>query len=598
MNRHNNERRGQISLSLVEDACRIDWPYTNTHVQFPRSHPLSANNRPKSKNQKPPPPPPPKATTATKPNNSTGNANTNVGKKGQRRSNQGKDSANEEKTGGKAENARSSKNDINNNNNNNASGKKKKKTSGDKKNQSSSSHGKEGAKQKKNSNQNAINYAWSAFQSSPDPSALPDIGGLFLGGDDHVGKEGNDDGGEEGGMEPSSYIRTSLVNSMMAKSPLATGKGGGGTDAGADLLQRLTSPNINEGGGASATMPPSNNNKFRTAESLEAEMMSPSQEEGSSTGVNLMSALSGEGKKGEEEAKKIDEAKEDMPAADYNPPASMTKEEIPDDPISQLMNPGGYGMQQPQQHGMPYNHPLNYGPPPMQYNHHPHHALHGHHGPPFPMSPPQYHHPHHYHPYPPHHGLPPGYTVIQVRVPPVLMPGNMMIVNGMQIPVPENVPPGSVIPVTVPVPQQMHGHHPPPHPGNFHPQHHHHPGGYYPQHGPPPPPPPPMMNPNFQQQQMHVQSQYEHQQQQQNAPKAANSWAAKVASSPANDATKEAKEAPVKLDVAPVNTETHKGGEPNKTTESKGKEARPSSRGKRGSGKKNTGEKSGGGKEK
>ena len=39
------------------------------------------------------------------------------------------------------------------------------------------SNGRQGAVEEHQSTNE--NYAWSAFQSSPDPSALPDIGGLF-----------------------------------------------------------------------------------------------------------------------------------------------------------------------------------------------------------------------------------------------------------------------------------------------------------------------------------------------------------------------------------------------------------------------------------
>lgn len=113
----------------------------------------------------------------------------------------------------------------------------------------------------------ATNYAWSAFQSSPDPSALPDIGGLFGNNDNVKGTGGKlrksenkgrkihrDDahGGDVAagslnlGRPPSADIRASLVQSMIAKDEKH------GANKGEGLLQRLTTGHERGGEGGSS----------------------------------------------------------------------------------------------------------------------------------------------------------------------------------------------------------------------------------------------------------------------------------------------------------------------------------------------------------
>mmetsp|Transcript_43736 Transcript_43736/g.92973 ORF Transcript_43736/g.92973 Transcript_43736/m.92973 type:complete len:825 (-) Transcript_43736:187-2661(-) len=427
------------------------------------------------------------------------------------------------------------------------------------------------------SKHNAANYAWSAFQSSPDPSALPDIGGLF---DDDAGKDGggglttqdgssrgevgrndDDDGGDAlvAGPDvfdeevaargagsslnlgpPSGSIRGSLVDSMMAKkgmnpalvkSMMAKKK----VNPGEELLQRLTSspekrrasssensPAIVAGGGGA---------KFRTMESLEAEMLSPQKDQvKSNEGAD-------DGKEGKEEKSKAEVKAEDVKETVIVAATVDTKEaagegtsteeaqahtvEYPD-PITELMNPGGhpggYGMQQQHQplhhHQMPYHQPLHYGGGGRPFHHNPPpHPMHSYPGYPYPPPPPSggggpmmhhhssYHnHPHHQHHHPQqhydqHHQQPlptdnRGYTTIQARVPHHLGPGNTMLVHGMSVPVPEGLPPGAIIPVMIPasVVGMQHPHHA----GHHTDQHHHphqHPADhqygqnyYYPQH--------------------------------------------------------------------------------------------------------------------
>jgi hypothetical protein len=66
---------------------------------------------------------------------------------------------------------------------------------------------------------------------------------------------------------------------------------------------------------------------------------------------------------------------------------------------------------------------------------------------------------------------PPGYMTIQVQVPPVLMPGRQMIVTSpagypVQVVVPDGIPPGMIIPVHVPAGPPMHMI-PPTHPSSY-----------------------------------------------------------------------------------------------------------------------------------
>jgi hypothetical protein len=404
------------------------------------------------------------------------------------------------------------------------------------------------SKQFNSEHHNAKNYAWSAFQSSPDPSALPDIGGLFLGG-----SSGNDESKESGAAEkneddvgssstnldsslnfgpPSDRIRGSLVNSMLAKTD-------GGVNAGEALLKSLTSPSRQ----SFSNPMPAVHEQFRTAESLEAEMLSPSlkpeeKTEAEQSTLHQLDLTEGaaEEKSGTEKA--INEEKRDdteranetavpqTKSVSPNPaeqsPQPPMKKEYPD-AITQLMNPGfgggGYGMHPPMHHPQhaPYHYPLHHGPPPPG-------PYHGHHAPLYPMP----HHPHHpYHPM--HHR--PGFTTIQVRVPQSLLPGNMMIVEGMQIQVPPGVPPGAIIPVNIPIPNPQHYYgHPPHHPPNF-------PGGFSPhpmhpgqhpmmhQHHQLPPPPPPSQP-------------QQHQNQAAGGAPESESWAAKAARGPAQEADK------------------------------------------------------------
>lgn len=114
----------------------------------------------------------------------------------------------------------------------------------------------------------------------------------------------------------------------------------------------------------------------------------------------------------------------------------------------------------------------------------PSHMSHLHLPPQSSVLPQQYRQPHfapmpHYPPPPP-----PGYMTIQVQVPPLLMPGRLMVVQSpagypLQVQVPEGIPPGMIIPVHVPAGPPLHMMPPPPQGGSGG-------GGYY---TPAPPPP-------------------------------------------------------------------------------------------------------------
>jgi len=502
-------------------------------------------------------------------NNPTG-VKTTRGKRGGGKKNNSADNANEDGnvksnhsgTNGAKKNSEESNNKSNNNAANSGKKRRNKKRDSQGGNDSKDEEKKtpqlKDAKKYSSDKHNATNYAWSAFQSSPDPSALPDIGGLFLGDGDNEAKVSAEDtavdeaeaAARELGSStnfdssltfgpPSERIRTSLVNSMLAKTD-----GNADANAGEALLKSLTSstrPSF------ANRMPSVQENKIRTAESLEAEMLSPSlkPEEKNDTdeslpNLNLSDAANDDQVNQGEQTKneKRDDSERNYTADTEVPqspnpaeqPAKPPLKKVYPDAITQLMNPGGaYGMLPPMPHHpqhAPYHYPLHHGPPPPGPP-----PYHGHHGPPYPMPHPQ-HHPPPYHPMPPN--IRPSFTTVQVRVPPSLLPNNMMIVEGMQIQVPPGVPPGAIIPVNIPIPNPQHfyGHPPPHHNPNYHgpPYPHMHPTQHmmqYPPRQQTHPPPPHQQNP-------HVAP---------NNPPQTNSWAAKVASkSPAESGKTKPKE--------------------------------------------------------
>ncbi len=435
------------------------------------------------------------------------------------------------------------------------------------------------------------NYAWSAFQSSPDPSALPDIGGLFGNDDDnnndnirkgmaegveerkkletHEERGEKEEEEEEGGHDedndadagrnslnlgsPSADIRSSLVHSMIAKNERNV------VNTGQELLHRLQVGHENGGGQLQQSLAIDKtrntdgiDRRFRTMESLEAELMSTPQKDGSKANQET-----------KDEANRDDEAAANNIETRRSSTTNGSEERGSiyqyRDPIMELMNPGGHpgGFGMPMHHHhhqphppVPYHPPLHYGgmhphQPPQQ---HPQHMSYHH------LPPPSHHHPMQQHSYPGYpypspapppmyqspNTLPPGFTTMQVRVPTVLGPGNTMLVHGMSFAVPEGVPSGAIIPVMIPIHPPGGGQYPNP---NMHPdarqyginynyqhaQQQQHPrmiqhtnippphmmGGYYPNHNP---------------HEQYTQSQLQQQQAQQPPAEAnPNSWASKVA---------------------------------------------------------------------
>ena len=324
---------------------------------------------------------------------------------------------------------------------------------------------------------------------------MPDIEKLFLGekieakdADGRSSEKKTDD--LEASLNfgpPSDRIRTSLVDSMLANT-------GEGVNPGETLLKSLTTSTRQSFSNPMPTV----KEQFRTAESLEKEMMSSSlqPEEKSDVGQSSLSKLdSADTENGANEEKRDDSerAAEVVPqtkSISPNPAEQPTKTEYPD-AISQLMNPGGfdggdYGMRRPLPH-----HPqhASYQQYHLQHHQPPGPGYYEHHGPPHPM-----HHQQH-HLSPPYHTMPqPSFTTIQVRVPQSLLPGNTMIVEGMQVQVPPGVPPGAIIPVNIPIifPQHNYYGHPTHPPPNFSGGYHHqmHPGQH------PMMPPPQQQNPS------------------------------------------------------------------------------------------------------
>ena len=165
-----------------------------------------------------------------------------------------------------------------------------------------------------------------------------------------------------------------MVNKVQPQNTAEQQPSSSGANAGAALLQRLTSPQKqtgNDNDDDDLVDGSQVNKNFRTLASVEAEMMSPNQKAGKAGeggGTNV-------GKSGEntEEGKAHEEQTKPEPAV---PPAP--------DPIMDLMNPGrhagGYGMplppQQQQQH---HHHPYQQYPGHMQQYHAPqHHPMYQH----------------------------------------------------------------------------------------------------------------------------------------------------------------------------------------------------------------------------
>jgi Proline-rich nuclear receptor coactivator motif len=258
------------------------------------------------------------------------------------------------------------------------------------------------------------NFAWSAFQSSPDASKLPIP--AFLSASSSINNSSTE------AAEVLGNVGNEVDVDKVAATPKAAKPDGTVGESVAVV------PKVDETNALSET--PNREESVSDQEVAEA-ITDPSLEEAvSATGVNLAEAL----------------------AAATSPPV------LPPAP-PQLHQ--SYLLQQQQ---VPYNQSFNRfypGPPaplpqfpPMQHHHHPHMS----------QQQQQQHHPlpqHQYQqqqqqqqhaPYAP----PPGYVTIHVQVPPVLMmPGRQMVVTSpagypVHVVVPDGIPPGMIIPVHVP----------------------------------------------------------------------------------------------------------------------------------------------------
>lgn len=301
----------------------------------------------------------------------------------------------------------------------------------DQSNQSRSNSQKKKKQSKKK--KEAENYAWSAFQSSPDPSKLP-IPEFATPVADEKDRVSADAVASTVGVQlDDSKVEDSLrvpQDSALEEQQSATD-----TRAASNVKPDSTVDEpLPEEASAEAAAGETPDNSY------------PPEPPMSKTGVNLAAALVST-----------------PPLQDPSTEASFPKPPMqPVPPMSLLPAPPAYGAgpgmppqmypyHQPPRFPMPAAGSPNYPPPSMQ------------------MTPPP--------PPPP----PPGYITIQVQVPPVLMPGRQMIVTSpagypVQVVVPEGIPPGMIIPVHVPAGPPMHMM-PPPHPSSY--------GRYY---NPPAPP--------------------------------------------------------------------------------------------------------------
>lgn len=277
-------------------------------------------------------------------------------------------------------------------------------------------------------NNESENYAWSAFQSSPDASKLP------------IPEFSSPVSREKDRVSPNLAKTTVPVqlnppeaeDSEERAPERASGREQSATNGG---LTSLDEPQSDSKGEHELLQSSSSGDAAAADEIAASEATPPPVSE---TGINLAAALAG------------------SPPHDPAPDAKAQYSQQPPVPPYQQMshhqNPPPYGPG----HGMP---------PPQMYPYPP--------APRYPMPPPgspNFHHANMQGP-PPPPPPPPGYVTIQVQVPPVLMPGRNMIVTSpsgypVQVAVPEGIPPGMIIPVHVPAGPPMHLM-PPPHPSSY-----------------------------------------------------------------------------------------------------------------------------------
>ena len=288
------------------------------------------------------------------------------------------------------------------------------KVDGNKKNNKAKKNAKRNAKDKDNQKQSSgkntdkdakNNFAWSAFQSSPDASKLPiPAFSPFANPKSEVAVS-------------TEAVEEHAENALASLLPVGTTSN---NETAPDLENVPKAEDLEEAAISAAKkeiMPGEDGTKI--ADEEEPESGPPP----SKTGINL-AALTSAG------AADVSASPKLSGASGTAPPMSVTS-------TPQLEQPHVTQSAMTQHHQPP---------PHMNYQYHPHH-----HNPYHHMNP----HPHAY------HAPPPGYMTIQVQVPPVLMPGRQMVVQSpagypVQVVVPNGIPPGMVIPVHVPAGPPLH----------------------------------------------------------------------------------------------------------------------------------------------
>ena len=241
------------------------------------------------------------------------------------------------------------------------------------------------------------NFAWSAFQSSPDASKLP-IPAFSPANTDKKVVEVSDAAAEN-----------QALSSLLPAAP-----------------------------GTSTTVPPRSNDDIDLSNAPRAEDLEDQQIAESKKKITSGQEEPAEGEK--DEAPSTSKTGINL-AALASPKTEATAPKNTPPPMPSTQHPTQQPPSFPSQGPQPQQQP----PPFPQYQHP---------GNPYghPMQQMQQHQAYH---------APPGYMTIQVQVPPALMPGRQMVVSSpagypVRVVVPEGIPPGMVIPVHVPAGPPMH----------------------------------------------------------------------------------------------------------------------------------------------
>lgn len=276
------------------------------------------------------------------------------------------------------------------------------KTDGNKKNKGKK-NSKRNSKDKDNQKQSAgkdtkDNFAWSAFQSSPDASKLPiPAFSPFTNPKNEVAVS-------------TAAVEEHAEGALAALLPSTTVAN---TGAAPNLQSVLKAEDVEK-----QTITEAKKESTDVGETAKEEDAAESGPPPSKTGINLAALTSASA----DASPKLTGGSGVTPTTSSVSTPQLEQQQANQSPATQHQQPGPH---------------MNY-----QY-HHPHH------NPYHPMNPHGYHAP------------PPGYMTIQVQVPPILMPGRQMVVQSpagypVQVVVPNGIPPGMVIPVHVPAGPPLH----------------------------------------------------------------------------------------------------------------------------------------------